>query len=222
MQVRPILRVLPLALALALPLVSCKSTEVHDEGSAAAARIDTLGAIAGKAQQRLDNALNALEKVRDEAKTNPTPAFQSFSDELAQYTAELNNLTTGRNSMKSTVEGWLRNYEKQNSTIEDESLREKANERLEGFRTRVSEVGTQIDGLMTDATATQKVLKDVRAYLAGDLTPQGIDSVSGRIGDVASDGRKVASRLGAFREAAMSAASNLRAAQAAAPPPAKP
>jgi uncharacterized phage infection (PIP) family protein YhgE len=220
MQVRLNAILLPLALAFAMqPLVSCKSTEVHDEAGAAASRIDALSSIAGQAQRRLDNTLNALTKVRDDAKTNPAPAFASFSDELSHYGSELNNLASTRNSMKSTVEGWLANYEKQNATIQDESLKEKANERLAEHRTKVTEVGTRIDALMTDAEATHKLLKDMRAYLGGDLTPQGIDSVSGRIGDISSDGRKVASRLGEFRDAALNTASALRSAQA--PPPTK-
>jgi len=210
----------PLALALAIQATpGCKTTEVHDQATTTADRIEAVGARSGLAQQRLDATLAALEQVREKAETDSQPAFKTFSSELAGFETELGKLVSARGSMKSAAETWFQQYETQTASIEDAQLREASAKRLTDFRSRVEKVSASVDDLVTESESIQGRLEDMRTYLGADLTPKGIEAVEGRIGDLAKDGRNVAEKLGKFSESSASAAQALRSAQ---PPPAQP
>ena len=75
-----------------------------------------------------------------------------------------------------------------------------------------------MDEILKNANAVDGRLKDLHTYLSNDLTPDGIDAVSGRISDLSKDGRKVAARLGDLSKSSETLAGKLRAARKPAQP----
>lgn len=196
----------------ALPL-ACKSTEGHDRAADTASQVVEVGGTAGQTQLRLDNTLAALEKIAASAKQDPKPAFNTFLSEFKAFSAEFADLTTQREALKAKSDLWFTEFAQKNDAIADEDLRKAGTKRLAEFRAQVADVSKQVDELMSGTAALEGQLRDLRTFLGNDLTPKGIETVSGRIRDAAKDGRKVASGLGKLSKSSEEIASKMRAAQ---------
>lgn len=205
-------------LALAAPMTACKSTEGHDRAETTSERVHTVGHVAGQTQTHLDKTLNALEKVVATKDQGPKAAFDSFTSELGAFESSFAELAKSRDALKSSAEIWFTEFEKNNAAIQDESLRATGAKRLMGFRDQVQDVSKQVDDLMTGTRALETRLGDLRTYLGNDLTPGGIDSVSGRVKDTASDGRKLAEGLGKLSKSSDTLAAGLAATRPPPPP----
>jgi hypothetical protein len=205
-------------LAVAAPMTACKSTEGHDRAETTSNKVHDLAGVAGQTQTHLDKTLNALERVVATKDTGPKPAFDSFVSELGAFHGSFADLTKSRDALRASAEAWFTEFDKQNSAIQDEGLRADGAKRLTGFREQVRDVSKQVDDLMMNTKALELRLGDLRTYLGNDLTPGGIDSVSGRIKDTASEGRKLAESLGKLSKSSDTLANGLAATRP--PPPA--
>jgi hypothetical protein len=201
-----------LSLVCALPL-ACKSTEGHDRAESTADRVVDVGAAAGQTQLYLDKTLDALAQLEATKSQDPKVAYKEFSGNYDSFTAELATLVKRREALRATAEGWFTEYEKQNSSIQDEDLRKTGEKRLAGFKEQIADTSKQVDEFLKNANSVDARLKDLHTYLSNDLTPDGIDAVSGRISDVTKDGRKVAARMGDLSKSSETLASKLRAAR---------
>jgi len=191
----------------------CATTEGHDRAAETADQVVELGGSAGQTQLRLDNTLVALEKVVATAQQDPKPAYATFVREYEAFTNEFAGLTKDREMLKAKSATWFTEFEKQNNAIGDADLREAGTKRLAEFREQVAEVSEQVDELMSGTSSLNTRLKDVRTFLGNDLTPKGIDTVSGRIGDAAKEGRKFAAGLGKLSKSSTDLAAKMRAAR---------
>lgn len=191
----------------------CASTEGHDRAAATAEQVVDLGGAAGQTQLRLDNTLAALEKVVATAKQDPQPAYATFVREYDEFSDEFADLTEEREELKAKSATWFAEFEKKNDAIGDADLRKAGTKRLAEFREQVADVSKQVDELMSGTSSLNTRLKDVRTFLGNDLTPQGIETVSGRISDAAKEGRKFAAGLGKLSKSSTDLAAKMRAAR---------
>jgi hypothetical protein len=205
------------ALLCTIPL-GCKSAETHDEAAATANSVVEVGGAAGQVQLHLDQTLTALEQVSATAAQDPKPAYDTFKSGLAAYSSQLATLVKDRTAFADRARGWLDEFTKRNEAINDEDLRKAGAKRITEFREQVGDITKKVDDLVTDSKAIESRLTDLRTFLGNDLTPKAVDTASGRIKDVAKDGRKVAERWGQLSKSTEAAAAKLRAAQT---PPAK-
>jgi phage-related minor tail protein len=206
-----------LLLFCALP-TGCKSTEGHDHAENTADKVVAVGAAAGQTQLQLDKTLEALAQVEANRSKDPKPAYGTFAKSFDAFSGELAGLVGDRAALKSSADAWFSEYTRQNSAIQDEDLRRTGEKRLAEFKGLVAEASEQVDKLLQSASAIEGRLTDLHTYLSNDLTPDGIEAVSGRIDDVTSDGRKLAARLGELSKSAQELAGKMRAARP--PPPA--
>lgn len=193
--------------------IACKSTEGHDRAAHTADQVVKVGGVAGQTQTYLDKTLASLEQVVATKDQDPKPAFDTFVKQLGGFQSEFAKLTKARDAMKAKSTEWFAEFEAKNAAIQDPELREDGTKRLASFRDQVMEVSEQVDGLMTETNALQVTLTDLRTYLGNDLTPNGIDAVSGRIGNTAKSGRKLADGLGRLSKSSDTLAAGLRAAR---------
>ena len=206
-----------LSLVCALPL-ACKATEGHDRAESTADRVVDVGAAAGQTQLHLDKTLDALAQLEATRNQDPKPGYKEFTGSYDNFASELATLVKRRDSLRTTAESWFSEYEKQNRSIQDEDLRKTGEKRLSGFREQIADTSKQVDEILKNANAVDGRLKDLHTYLSNDLTPDGIDAVSGRISDLSKDGRKVAARLGDLSKSSETLAGKLRAARKPAQP----
>lgn len=211
-------RILAVIVSAALLPVACKSTEGHDRAADTADQVTTVGASAAQTQLRLDATLAAMEKIVATAKQDPKPAFDTFVKELESFNSTFAGLTGQREALKTKSETWFTEFQKQNDAIQDAELRKDGAKRLDEFKSKVGDLSKQVDELMTGTTSLQGRLKDLRTFLGNDLTPKGIETVSGRVEDSAKEGRKLAAGFGKLSKTSDSLASSMRAARAPAQP----
>lgn len=214
LRTRPLVAVL----CLAAMLTACKSTEGHDRAASTADQVVAVGSVAGQTQASLDDTLNSMEQVVATMKQGPKAAFDGFSKHLASFSSNVAKLTSERTALSAKAETWFTEFEKQNVAIQDPDLRKTGEKRLADFREQVADVSKQVDVLMRETTALEGRIKDLRAYLGNDLTPDGIEAVSGRISDAAKDGRKVAVGLGELSKSSDALAAKMRASRPPPPP----
>lgn len=205
-------------LAFAAPITSCKTTEGHDRAESTSMNVHKVGGVAGQTQTHLDMTLNSLEKVVATKDAGPKAAFDAYVSHLGSFESSFADLTSARDTLRTSAETWFAEFEKKNAAIQDEGLRADGAKRLTGFRDQVNDISKQVDVLMTGTKALQMRLGDLRTYLGNDLTPAGIDSVSGRVKDTASEGRKLAEGLGTLSKSSDKLATGLAATRP--PPPA--
>ncbi len=211
---------LALVFALAgLPL-ACKSTETHDRAATTADSIVAVGGVAGQAQLRLDQTLDALEQVAARSVNDPKPPFDAFAAKFDDFQDELDNLESDRVSFENRANTWLAEYAERNETIQDAELRQAGATRVADFRSQIAGITQDVDGILSDARALEARLLDVRTFLGNDLTPQAVRTVSGRIDEITRDGRKLAERLGQLSKSSSETAGKLRAVRTPPAPPA--
>jgi len=208
----PALALASLSLLAVLPL-ACKATEGHDRAENTADQVVAVGHAAGQTQLHLDETLAAMEQVVATKDQSPKKAYDDFAKSLGSFGKEFAGLNSSREALKSKADVWFMEFEKQNNAIQDEELRKAGEKRLNTFRDEVAGVSKQVDELLEGTTAIEARLKDIRAFLGNDLSPDGIGAVASRISDVAKDGNKVAARLGDLSKGSDALAEKLRAAR---------
>jgi|SoiMethySBSTD1v2_1073268.scaffolds.fasta_scaffold593485_2 hypothetical protein len=208
---------LPALLLLAALPAACKTAEGHDMAAETADQVLEVGGDAGQTQLYLDKTLDSLEKLSATGGQDPMPAYKAFSSDLASFKSEFDSLRSGRADLRGKAETWFTEFEKRNTAIQDEDLRETGAKRLAEFRDRVAETTGKIDELVEATNKLELRLGDLKTYLGNDLTADGIKAVSGRIEDLSKDGRKIAVRMGELSKASVPLAEHMRAARKPAP-----
>jgi hypothetical protein len=203
----------PLSVLLTFGLCACATTEGHDRANATALRVEAVGGAAGQTQLRLDQTLDALEQIAATATQDPQPAFRAFSTAFARFQSELQRLASERARLDSTSQTWFAEFQRQNAAIQDPELREQGEQRLADLRARTTDTSARFARFLEATRGFETRLADLRLYLGNDLTPAGIDAVTGRIRTTAQEGRELAADLGELSKSATDLAAPLRAAR---------
>lgn len=198
-------------------LTGCASTGA-DKVDQTSARIDKFRTGVETLKGQVTGTAEALAKVVETASTDPKPAFAEFSEQfdlVAASTAKARtNLDTAQTEGARLFEEWTKHLE----TITDSDIRAASEKRRDDLKKALSGVADEANPVLKDLEAFVASAKDVRAYLSQDLTPAGIDGISGKAKSLGKSARSIVEDLDDVIEAANEAAPKFATAK---PPPAK-
>jgi len=198
-------------------LTGCASTGA-DKVDQTSARIDKFRAGVETLKGQVTGTAEALAKVIETASTDPKPAFAEFSEQFDLVSASTvkarSNLDTAQTEGAHLFEEWTKHLE----TITDPDIRAASEKRRDDLKKALSGVADEANPVLTELEAFVASAKDLRAYLSQDLTPAGIDSISGKAKSMGKSARSIVEGLDEVIEAANKAAPQFATAK---PPPAK-
>jgi hypothetical protein len=145
-----------------------------------------------------DSTVTALNIVVEEADSDPTKAFESFSKSLAKLDSAVVTIKTRAQELKTQNEAILKVWEAELKEVENVEVHKLA----EARRAKLKEAFAKISPLIAQAKADFEPftanVHDLQKYLNNDLTLGGIDAAKPLIARTVANGRAVQTSLEAL------------------------
>ncbi len=129
------------------------------------------------------DALNALNELAREKKGDIKAAYQVFAAELPKTEAAANWARTRLQWMTGDGQKYFDTWQATVGSINNESLRKKAQKRLDTVKANYDKLGKALKKASDKAQPFLSDLQDVQKALANDVTPDGLKSVRSVIDD---------------------------------------
>lgn len=183
-----------LALGAAFLLGACQSagTEGHSRIVAATDGLTACREAAVLVKSDAAAAGAALNALLENPSADPKPQFKTFVSKVDSLAKRDKSFGSTVAKMHSAMQAHLKAWQEQNAQINDEDIREQAEERREG----VVKAGEKLQSLakdVSDASAPMLTMfRDVQKYLNNDLSPEGIASAKSMVKKAGSMGGDLA------------------------------
>jgi uncharacterized protein YPO0396 len=208
-----------LTVLMLLPLVGCSSTSGNQKGEATVGRMENLHDGVSTLQTQLTATSSSLQDVCDKAKEDPRPAFAAFDKNLSATEASYKRIESAIADARASADAYFADWEKQNATMTDASMKEAAQERRAKLTKALDPVVESMNEVRDELTPLLARFKDARTYLSNDLTPAGIKSITDTCKKLGSDAEDANDALKKVLSASQEAAEAFRVAK---PPPPQP
>jgi hypothetical protein len=184
--------------ALALLAAGCSSpsgTEGADRASAAGDAVTRFRDEAAKTDAAIARAVAGLDEVSKTIATDARPALNGFAEAVDGLDAQATAMSAAADGMRTAVAAYVDAWEKEAGTLVNPDLRLRAMDR----RKEVRDAMAKIDAVLKEANPAlldqRTQLRDVRTYLANDLTPKGLAVVKDVQAKARENGAKVRTLL---------------------------
>ncbi len=144
-----------------------------------------------KGKKAIDETVKSLGMVATSATTDPRPAFERFSKDVANLESTANTVRKRSAALKEQGKAYFAQWEAQLAEVKNPEIRNlavsrkaKLQESFDKIRTVAEPLKAQFDPWMSD-------LKDLQKYLSNDLTIAGIDAAKGLITKTQAEGAEV-------------------------------
>jgi hypothetical protein len=205
-------------------MVACSSSSTggSDRASSTAESMATLSQRLDKAKAQVDTILGSLDGVVVASKGGDIKeAFKKFASDV-DATDSAAEAARGRYaSMKAKAEEHFKAWEAESQKITDPALQQAAAKRRDVAQVAFGKVVETSGKVKADYEPFISNLKDIKAYLGADLTPQAVELLEPNIKKAKSLGESLKKSIQGLQDAMASVRSELTAAKAAAPAPAK-
>lgn len=126
----------------------------------------------------IDATSKSLDTLVKADKANLKKSFKAFSDNLAKLDKEGGRMLRRIEEMKSQSKEYFAEWEKQGDSYTNPELRELSDQR----RNKLAEIYAQVPAALTGVKGAylqyMTDLKEIHKYLANDLTPDGVASIT--------------------------------------------
>lgn len=206
-------------LVVTLSLLGCTSGAAHTRGDSTSSSLDSMAGLAAKARSSSLEAGSTLQAVIDSARTDPASAFTKFKDQVAALKSSRDALYSKDAALKSLGSSYLAEWEKNNATIADADLKQVGEQRRADLQAALADVDKPMTALRTRLDSFVAGVEDMQKYLSSDLTPAGIDAVSGKAKKFGKEAKGLEDLFEDLESALNKAAPKFKVAK---PPPAQP
>lgn len=195
---RLIASIVPAAAACALILVGCSSSSKAEKSTESMA---ATGTRVDKASAQVDTVLASLENVVNNKKGDLKPAYDRFSKEVDKTMDVAAETRKANDNLKSQAATQFDAWIKEAQNLNDPNLQKASLERRDQARSaynRIQDAGQKAKAAYDPFIAD---LKNIRSFLATDMTTHGVDACATSIEKAKSDGAALKSALGDMRTA---------------------
>lgn len=173
---------------------STKAEKSTESMAATGSRVD-------RASAQVDTVLASLDNIVNNKKGDLKPAYDRFGKEVDKTMDVAAETRKANDNLKSQAAAQFDAWIKEAQNLNDPSMQKASLERRDQARsayTRIQEAGQKAKAAYDPFIGD---LKDIRSFLATDLTTRGVDAVSGKIENVKKDGATLKSALGEMKTA---------------------
>jgi hypothetical protein len=160
-------------------LSGCSASTGVDRAAAASKSIDEFQENVKVAQKHVDLVITAMNGLT--TATELKPAYEKFVSELSRAESYATSIKGDAEEMKAKGREYFKKWEEELGQIKNEELREKAKARASERSKEYSNIELVMATAKGKWTPLSSELNDVKQYLANDLTPKGVASLSGTL-----------------------------------------
>jgi hypothetical protein len=170
-----------LALGLVATLAAgCSAPSVQERVERADAAGDVVVAFRNEVAETdaaIARAIVEMDRIPGVIGLDARPALGRFATALDELDGRSEALPTSSGRMRSEVAGYLKRRDRDADVLSDPGLRERAANRSHEVNASMEKVETVLKEALPSLHEQRTQLRDVLTFLAGDLTPRGLDGV---------------------------------------------
>jgi len=126
---------------------------------------------------QLEATLSALNALTKQSKGDLRPAYDAFAAEIPKTEAAANSTRTRVKWMGGEGQKYFEGWQKDIDSIANESLRKKAQKRLDGVKKSYDKVAVELTKGAEKFAPFLSDLNDIKKTLANDVTPSGVKAI---------------------------------------------
>jgi len=126
---------------------------------------------------QLEATLSALNALTKQKEGDLRPAYNAFAAEIPKTEAAANSTRTRVKWMGGEGQKYFEGWQKDVDSIANESLRKKAQQRLDGVKKSYDKVAVELTKGAEKFTPFLSDLNDIKKTLANDVTPSGVKAI---------------------------------------------
>lgn len=153
------------------------STTLRADQQQLATSIKEARAEATRTHEQLAATLSALNALTKQSKGDLRPAYDAFAAEIPKTEAAANSTRTRVKWMGGDGQKYFEGWQKDVNSIANESLRKKAQKRLDAVKKSYDKVAVELTKGADKFTPFLSDLNDIQKTLANDVTPAGVKAV---------------------------------------------
>lgn len=185
---------LALAVALAQTSHAAAATKPSTQSRLASAitdiRVETV-----RTSKQLQTSVDVLSALTKQTKGDLRPTYDAFVAQVKQAHAAADETAARAISMQAASKDYFGGWQNEIADIQNNSLRKKAQKRLDAARKSYDKVVTSLREASEKFKPFLSNLDDVQKTLANDITPGGVKSIRGTANDANWNMRKVNSSI---------------------------
>jgi hypothetical protein len=179
------------ALLAAVALAAGCATSGYNRADKTGAGIAEYRAEILNGQKAINNTVTALDGIAASANTDPRPAFQKFSKDVAKLESVAGSVKKRGESMQQNGKAYFAQWEKQLAEVNNEEIRQLAASRKAKLSAAFEGIQKYAEPLRAQFAPWMSDLKDLKTYLGNDLTIAGVDSAKDLFKKTQSQGAEV-------------------------------
>jgi len=179
------------ALLAAVALAAGCATSGYNRADKTGAGIAEYRAEILNGQKAINDTVAALDGVAASANTDPRPAFQKFSKDVAKLESVAGSVKKRGESMQQSGKAYFAQWEKQLAEVNNEEIRQLAASRKAKLSAAFEGIQKYAEPLRAQFAPWMSDLKDLKTYLSNDLTIAGVDSAKELFKKTQSQGAEV-------------------------------
>jgi predicted nucleic acid-binding Zn-ribbon protein len=199
-------------------LAGCKSTGA-DKVDQTSTRLEQFKNAVGSLKGQLGSTADSLANVVESGNSDPKPAYKEFSKQVDAISSSVTKARTNLEKARTEGAKLFEEWSKRLDTITDPDIRSSSEKRRDDLQKALAGVTDETAPAMADLDAFVTSAKDLQTYLSQDLTPAGIDAISGKSKDLSKSAQSISEDLDDVIEAVAKVSTQFATAKPPPPPP---
>lgn len=188
------------ALALGTALIQPNPGQAEGAQGKLVARIGEIRTETTNTRDQLQATMDSLNVLTKQKKGDLRPAFATYTDQVNKTHAAADWTSARSTSMFNAGKEYFDTWQTEVTSINNESLRKKAQKRLDSVRKSYDKVLVSLQQAALDFKPFLSDLDDIQKTLANDVTPGGVKAVRGTVDSANWNVKKVRRSVGAAIE----------------------
>jgi len=157
------------------------SSAPKSEGAATAESLRSVADQLARGRSQLEATMASLEAMTSASETSLNSQYKAFADNVTKLEKIATSIRKSTDAMRGKGDLYLETWDADLAEIQNESIRSRSEARQEEVRKALEKTRADYEALGEAFRPLMADLKDLRAALKTDLTPSGVDSLSGPI-----------------------------------------
>ena len=187
-----------LSLASVVVFAGCGTTSGYKQADKTGEGIAEFREAILNGKKAIDDTMNSLSQVAASATTNPRKAFERYSKDVANLESAANDARKCSQEVKDKGKAYFAQWEKQLAEVKNPDIRALAVERKAKLQQAFDTIRQYAEPLKAQFNPWLSDLKDLRQYLANDLTIAGVDAAKPLFAKTQNEGFEVQKSMDAL------------------------
>jgi hypothetical protein len=175
-QRRGIVTITLVAAGAAMLLSGCGTTANYKQADKTGEGIASFREEIVKGKTAIDATMKSLGDIASTATSNPRPAFEQYSKDLANLESTAETIKKRAASMKEQGQAYFKQWEAQLAQVSNPEIRSLAETRKAKLQQTFDSIRQYSEPLKAQFEPWMSNLKDLQKYLGNDLTVEGVDA----------------------------------------------